>query len=142
LCKFNPPGWEVQSFFDGEKLLKEGTIAMQINWEYPWPDYWDSTKTAVGAGKMMWAAFPKGKSSKAGHFAPGNGGGLGLTVGSINKRAAADFIQWLDSFEAIKAMALTGALGVHPGRTDVAADPEFQQKVHYIKPDYWMNSNL
>ncbi|MEM2111064.1 MAG: extracellular solute-binding protein [Candidatus Bathyarchaeia archaeon] len=132
--KYCPPGWETQSFFDGEHLFKEGKLAMHMCWEYYWPDLWVEGKTKI-YGKGMWCAPPKPAGGR--HACALSGGGLTLTTGSKHKRAAADFIQFVDSFECQKAMALTGALGVHPGRLDVALDPDVVAVTHYIKADYW-----
>jgi len=113
LTKFNPPGWETQSFFDGDQLMLNGKIFMYQNWLYIWKTFQEQMPDKVGM------APPTGDKQPGAH--------LGAFVAVIpkaapNPEAGGRFISWMLSRDYQKAQTIeTGNL---PVRQDLLKDPE------------------
>jgi ABC-type glycerol-3-phosphate transport system substrate-binding protein len=110
--KFNPPGWETQSFFDGDELVKGGKVAMYQNWFYIWKTFQTEMPDKIAMAPL-----------------PGEGAHLGAFVATIpeaapSPAAGAAFIEWMLSPTYQKQQSIdTGNL---PVREDVLADPELR----------------
>ncbi len=111
-AKFNPPGWETQSFFDGDGLVQSGKIAMYQNWFYIWKTFQQEVPDKIGMAPLV-----------------GDGAHLGAFVATIpqaapNTDSAAKFLEWMLSSGYQKAQSIeTGNL---PVRQDVLKDPELR----------------
>lgn len=112
LTQFNPPGWEVLNFFDGDQLVQDGKVAMYQNWFYIWKTFQETMPDTIGMAPLV-----------------GEGAHLGAFVATIpeaapNPDAGAEFIKWMlsPSYQKIQAIE-TGNL---PVRKDVLADPELR----------------
>ena len=122
MVKFNPPGWETMTFFDGDQLMQEGKIFMYQNWFYIWKTFLKKMPDKVGM------APPAGDVQPGAH--------LGAFVAVIPKaapspEAGAKFIQWMMSYEYQKNQTLeTGNL---PMREDVLEDPGVRKELVGIK---------
>ncbi len=116
MTKFNPPGWETMSFFDGDQLVLNGKVFMYQNWFYIW-----KTLAERMAGKIGMAP-PAGDKQPGAH--------LGAFVAVIpraapNPEAGGAFIKWMLSTEYQKKQAIqTGNL---PVRQDVVRDPDVRK---------------
>ena len=112
--KLNPPGWETESFFDGDKLVQDGKVAMYQNWFYIWNTFQQKVPDKIGM-----APLPTTKGAHLGSFVatipdaapePDNGG---------------KFIQWMMGATYQKQQAIeTGDL---PVRKDVLQDPDVRK---------------
>lgn len=111
--KFNPPGWETQSFFDGDQLVQIGKVAMYQNWFYIWKTFRETMPDKIGMAPL-----------------PAKGAHLGAFVATIpeaapSPEAGAKFIEWMMSAAYQKSQAIeTGNL---PIRNDVLQDSELRQ---------------
>ena len=111
--KFNPPGWQTANFFDGDKLVQSGKVAMYQNWFYIWKTFRESAPDKIGMAPLV-----------------GKGAHLGAFVATIpeaapNPDAGAKFIQWMMSAKYQKQQTLeTGNL---PVRKDVIQDSEVRK---------------
>ena len=100
--KLNPPGWQTENFFDGDKLVQDGKVAMYQNWFYIWTTFQKTMPDKIGM-----APLPTTKGAHLGSFVatipdaapePDNGG---------------KFIQWMLSPTYQKEQAIeTGDLPV------------------------------
>jgi multiple sugar transport system substrate-binding protein len=118
MVRFNPPGWQTLSFFDGERLFKSGKIFMYQNWNY-------ATKSLMEAmpGKV-------GLSPSVGEKHPGEH--LGAFVAVIPRAAkhpdlGGKFISWMmgSNYQKIQTIE-TGNL---PVRGDVLRDADVQKSL-------------
>jgi ABC-type glycerol-3-phosphate transport system substrate-binding protein len=111
--KFNPPGWETENFFDGDKLVQNGKVAMYQNWFYIWKTFQQTVPDKIGMAPLA-----------------GKGAHLGAFVATIpeaapNATGGVKFIQWMMSAKYQKQQTLeTGNL---PIRNDVIQDPEVRK---------------
>lgn len=111
--KFNPPGWQTESFFDGDKLVQSGKVAMYQNWFYIWNTFQKEVPDKIGMAPLA-----------------GKGAHLGAFVATIpdaapNPQAAAKFIQWMMGSTYQKEQAIeTGDL---PVRKDTLQDPDVRK---------------
>lgn len=111
--KFNPPGWQTENFFDGDKLVQNGKVAMYQNWFYIWKTYQQAMPDKIGMAPLA-----------------GKGAHLGAFVATIpdaapNPDGGGKFIQWMMSATYQKQQALeTGDL---PNRKDVIQDPDVRK---------------
>ena len=118
LTKFNPPGWETMSFFDGDQLVQSGKVFMYQNWFYIWRTFLEKMPEEIGI------APPTGDVQPGAH--------LGAFVAVIpsaasNPSSGAALIKWMMSFEFQKNQVLeTGNL---PIREDVLKDPEIRKSL-------------
>jgi ABC-type glycerol-3-phosphate transport system substrate-binding protein len=109
----NPPGWQTENFFDGDKLMQNGKIAMYQNWFYIWKTFHDTAPDKIGMAPLI-----------------GKGAHLGAFVATIpdaapSPDAAAKFIQWMMGATYQKEQAIeTGDL---PIRKDVIQDPDVRK---------------
>jgi ABC-type glycerol-3-phosphate transport system substrate-binding protein len=111
--KFNPPGWETANFFDGDKLVQNGKVAMYQNWFYIWKTFQETMPTKIGMAPLV-----------------GKGAHLGAFVATIpeaapNADAAGKFIEWMMSADYQKKQAI--ATGNLPIRKDVMQDAELRK---------------
>lgn len=140
MARFNPKGWETESFFDGDQLFQQGKVFMYQNWIY-------ITKTLMEKmpGKV-------GMAPAVGDKQPGEH--LGAFVAVVPKAAAnpgnaGKFISWMLGAKFQKAQTLeTGNL---PVRQDLLKDPEvkkalpgfdeYQKALPYLSYQYstWPN---
>jgi|GEM_PF-3797384 len=140
MARFNPKGWETESFFDGDQLFQQGKIFMYQNWIYV-------TKTLMEKmpGKV-------GMVPTVGDKQPGEH--LGAFVAVVPKAAsnpanAGKFISWMLGAKYQKEQTIeTGDL---PVRQDVLQDPEvkkalpgldqYQKALPYLSYQYstWPN---
>lgn len=125
---FSPPGWQTQSFFDGDALMQSGKVAMYQNWLYIWRTFLQEAPGMIGMAPT-----------------PGEAAHLGAFVATIpeaaqNKDAAAAFIEWMLSADYQKAQSIeTGNL---PVRQDVLQDPELRDTLVGIDAMEQVLSNL
>jgi ABC-type glycerol-3-phosphate transport system substrate-binding protein len=111
--KFNPPGWQTESFFDGDQLVQNGKVAMYQNWFYIWKTFQQKMPDKIGMAPLA-----------------GKGAHLGAFVATIPDAApepnnGAKFIQWMMGATYQKQQAIeTGDL---PIRKDVIQDPEVRK---------------
>jgi multiple sugar transport system substrate-binding protein len=111
--RFNPPGWETESFFDGDKLVQDGKVAMYQNWFYIWKTFQQSAHDKIGMAPLA-----------------GRGAHLGAFVATIpdaapSPDAGAKFIQWMMGASYQKQQAIdTGDL---PVRKDTLQDPDVRK---------------
>jgi ABC-type glycerol-3-phosphate transport system substrate-binding protein len=109
----NPPGWQTENFFDGDKLVQTGKVAMYQNWFYIWKTFHDTMPDKIGMAPL---------AGKAAH--------LGAFVATIpdaapSPDAGAKFIQWMMGATYQKVQAIeTGDL---PIRKDVMQDPDVRK---------------
>jgi multiple sugar transport system substrate-binding protein len=109
----NPPGWQTENFFDGDKLVQNGKVAMYQNWFYIWKTFHDTMPDKIGMAPL---------AGKAAH--------LGAFVATIpdaapSPDAGAKFIQWMMGATYQKEQAIeTGDL---PIRKDVMQDPDVRK---------------
>ncbi len=124
MAKFNPKGWETESFFDGDQLFLQGKIFMYQNWIY-------ITKTLMEKmpGKV-------GMVPTVGDKQPGEHLGAFVAViptAAPNPDNAGKFISWMLSAQYQKEQAIdTGDL---PVRKDVMKDPDVLKAIPYL-PEY------
>jgi len=124
MAKFNPKGWETESFFDGDQLFLQGKIFMYQNWIY-------ITKTLMEKmpGKV-------GMVPTVGDKQPGEHLGAFVAViptAAANPDNAGKFISWMLSAQYQKEQAIdTGDL---PVRKDVKKDPDVLKAIPYL-PEY------
>ena len=109
----NPPGWQTENFFDGDKLLPSGKVAMYQNWFYIWKTFHDTMPDKIAMAPLV-----------------GKGAHLGAFVATIpdaapNPGAAAKFIQWMMSATYQKEQAI--ATGDLPIRKDVMQDGDVRK---------------
>lgn len=110
--KLNPPGWETQSFFDGDELVKSGKVAMYQNWLYIWKTFQTELPDKIGMAPLA------GESAHLGAFV------ATIPEAAPSPAAGAAFIEWMLSPAYQKAQSIdTGNL---PVRQDVLADPELR----------------
>jgi ABC-type glycerol-3-phosphate transport system substrate-binding protein len=113
LSKFNPPGWQTENFFDGDKLVQTGKVAMYQNWFYVWKSFQQTVPDKIGMAPLA-----------------GKGAHLGAFVATIpdaapNPDAGAKFIQWMMGAAYQKQQAIeTGDL---PVRKDVLQDSDVRK---------------
>ncbi len=119
LTKFCPPGWETQTFMDGDTLMLEGKVFMYQNWFYIW-----STFQKEMAGKIDMAPPIQGGAQLSGWLAL-------IPKSSPNPDAAAEFLKWEGSFDIQKQHVLK--LGNLPARSDVLQDPEVREALAGIE---------
>lgn len=111
--EFNPPGWETQSFFDGDQLVQNGQVAMYQNWFYVWKTFQETVPDQIGMAPLV-----------------GEGAHLGAFVATVpeaapNPDAGVAFIEWMMGAEYQKSQAVeTGNL---PIRDDVLQDAELRE---------------
>ena len=111
--RFDPPGWETESFFDGDKLVQDGKVAMYQNWFYVWKTFQQAVPDKIGMAPLA-----------------GRGAHLGAFVATIpdaapSPEAGARFIQWMMSANYQKQQAIdTGDL---PVRRDTLQDPDVRK---------------
>jgi multiple sugar transport system substrate-binding protein len=111
--RFNPPGWETESFFDGDKLVQDGKVAMYQNWFYIWKTFQQSAHDKIGMAPLA-----------------GRGAHLGAFVATIpdaapSPEAGAKFVQWMMGASYQKQQAIeTGDL---PVRKDTLQDPDVRK---------------
>jgi multiple sugar transport system substrate-binding protein len=109
----NPPGWQTESFFDGDTLMQNGKIAMYQNWFYIWKTFHDKMPDKIGMAPLI-----------------GKGAHLGAFVATIpnaapSPEAGVKFIQWMMGATYQKEQAIeTGDL---PIRKDVLQDPDVRK---------------
>ena len=116
MTRFNPPGWEAQSFFDGDALMKEGKIFMYHNWTYIWKDFVDNFPDKVGL------AVPVGDVEPGIYLS----GWLGLIPAkTANPELAAEFLKWMGAYEYQKQITMD-ILGNLSSRSDVLKDTEIR----------------
>ena len=107
--KLDPPGWQTENFFDGDKLVQDGKVAMYQNWFYIWKTFQQSAPDKIGMAPL-----------------PAKGAHLGAFVATVPQAApngdnGVKFIQWMMSAAYQKQQAIdTGDL---PIRKDVLQDP-------------------
>jgi ABC-type glycerol-3-phosphate transport system substrate-binding protein len=109
----NPPGWQTENFFDGDKLLPSGKVAMYQNWFYIWKTFHDTMPDKIAMAPLV-----------------GKGAHLGAFVATIpdaapNPGAAAKFIQWMMGATYQKEQAI--ATGDLPIRKDVMQDGDVRK---------------
>lgn len=111
--KFNPPGWQTENFFDGDKLVQSGKVAMYQNWFYIWKTFQQSAPDKIGMAPLA-----------------GKGAHLGAFVATIpeaapNPDGAGKFITWMMGAKYQKQQVMeTGNL---PVRKDTLQDPEVRK---------------
>lgn len=121
MLRFNPPGAETMSFFDGDELMQEGKIFMYQNWFYIWSTFQEKMPDKIGT------APPVGDVQPGAHL-----GAFAATIpaSAPNPQKAAEFIKWMISDEyQIKQTQATGNL---PVRSDLLDDPEIKKAI----PEY------
>lgn len=111
--KLNPPGWQTENFFDGDKLVQDGKVAMYQNWFYIWSTFQKSASDKIGMAPL-----------------PAKGAHLGAFVATVPEAApagdnGAKFIQWMMSADYQKKQAI--ATGDLPMRKDVLQDSEVRK---------------
>jgi multiple sugar transport system substrate-binding protein len=122
MTKFNPPGWETLTFFDGDQLMLNGKIFMYQNWFYIWRTFTEKMPDKIGI------APPVGDKQPGAH--------LGAFIAVIpkaapNPDAGAKFIKWMMSYDYQKKQTIeTGNL---PMRVDVLKDPEVRKAIPNIE---------
>ena len=109
----NPPGWQTENFFDGDKLMQDGKIAMYQNWFYIWKTFHDAMPAKIGMAPLI-----------------GKGAHLGAFVATIpdaapSPAAGAKFIEWMMSATYQKEQAI--ATGDLPIRKDTLQDPDVRK---------------
>ena len=118
MTKFNPPGWETQSFFDGDQMVLNGKVFMYQNWFYIWKTFQQKMPGKIGM------APPVGDKQPGAH--------LGAFVAVIPKAAphpdaGGKFIQWMLSQKYQKEQTVeTGDL---PVRKDVMQDADVRKSL-------------
>lgn len=111
--KLDPPGWQTENFFDGDKLVQDGKVAMYQNWFYIWKTFQQSAPDKIGMAPL-----------------PAKGAHLGAFVATVPQAApngdnGVKFIQWMMSAAYQKQQAIdTGDL---PIRKDVLQDPDVRK---------------
>lgn len=122
MTKYNPPGWETQSFFDGDELMQQGNVFMYQNWFYIWKTFQEKMPDKIGM------APPTGDKQPGAH--------LGAFVGVIptaapNPDAAGQFLKWMLSSDYQKNQTVeTGNL---PVRSDVLNDADVRTSLPGIE---------
>ena len=121
MARFNPKGWETESFFDGDQLFQQGRVFMYQNWIY-------ITKTLMEKmpGKV-------GMVPTVGDKQPGEHLGAFVAViptAAPNPDNAGKFISWMLGAKYQKAQTIdTGDL---PVRQDVLKDADVQKALPWI----------
>jgi ABC-type glycerol-3-phosphate transport system substrate-binding protein len=111
--KLNPPGWQTENFFDGDKLVQTGKVAMYQNWFYIWKTFQQSAPDKIGMAPLA------GKAAHLGAFV------ATIPEAAPNPAAGAKFIQWMMSATYQKQQAIeTGDL---PMRKDVLQDADVRK---------------
>jgi multiple sugar transport system substrate-binding protein len=111
--KLNPPGWQTENFFDGDKLVQTGKVAMYQNWFYIWKTFQQSAPDKIGMAPLA------GKAAHLGAFV------ATIPEAAPNPGAGAKFIQWMMSAAYQKQQAIeTGDL---PMRKDVLQDTDVRK---------------
>lgn len=119
LTKFNAPGWETQSFFDCDQLMKEGRVAMYQNWLYAW----DTLREPMGEDIAM--AEPVGTQTHLGAMA------ATIPASAANPDGAGEFISWMLSDEY--QLAQTKATGNLPVRASQLSGQPFRDALDGIE---------
>jgi len=132
LAKSSPPGWEDAEWFGtGDPMFAEGKLAMWGNWYYPWPMFQNPEKSKV-VGKVGVAPWPTlDETIKTNTWLSGGGVAVNKWATETEKRAATEYLKWMESDPVQKKMALTGELFLY-SRLDILKDPEVQAK---LQPD-------
>jgi multiple sugar transport system substrate-binding protein len=116
MTKYNPPGWETESFFDGDNLFQSGKIFMYQNWFYIWQTLHSKMGDKVGMVPVVGDKQP--------------GEALGAFVAVIPSVApepenGGKFIAWMLSPKYQEEQTL--ATGDLPVRQDVMDEASIQQ---------------
>ncbi len=118
MLKFNPPGADTMSFFDGDTLMQKGQIFMYQNWFYIWQTFQQTMSDKVG---MAPAVGDKQPSAALGSFV------AVIPQAAPNPDNGGAFIKWMMSTEYQTAQTLeTGDL---PIRNDVLENADVQKKL-------------
>jgi ABC-type glycerol-3-phosphate transport system substrate-binding protein len=128
MSAFSPEGWLGQDWFFGTKLLEGGKLAMQLQWYFPWPDFFDKTKVDPSVYQNV-VALPVPKSPAGKRVAQAGGEYYFISKYSQHPNEAAELMRWWETFDVEKKIALGGSL-FFPVRDDVVADPDVAAILH------------
>lgn len=119
IVKFNPHGWESQSFFDADAMMKAGKIFAYQNWSYIWKDFVTTMPDKIGI------AAPVGDVEPGVYLS----GWLALIPAKAeNPELAVKFLKWIGGFDYQKKIALD-MLGNLPSRSDVLKNAEVRKAI-------------
>ena len=123
LVEFCPPGVSNNTWDELTTQMQQGIIAMQIQWNDCAPSVEDTDASKV-AGKVGYALIPKGEVPVA-HYGAWT---YFIPTDASNAEAAWIFLQWVNTYEVQKAIALSGGF---PCLTSVFEDPELSANLPY-----------
>ena len=128
-----PAGAPGFGFDEAYNVFAQGNAATYVTYNWMVPKLNDSKESEV-AGKVELIQMPGGVSLNAGW-------GWAIPANAPNKEASWKFLQWVESFNIVKARALAGG---SPTRSDVMSDPEVIAKYpHTVMVQTIMeNSNI
>ncbi len=123
MAKFSPPGVSNNTWDELTTQMQQGIVAMQIQWNDCAPSVEDPSASKV-AGMVGYAAIPQGKAPAA-HYGAWT---YFIPKDAPNPEAAWLFLQWVNTYEVQKAIALEGGF---PVLTSVFEDPDLSKKLPY-----------
>ncbi len=119
----NPLSWDQNT---DRPAFAQGRIAMSVIYNSI-SQMVEDPKESVAAGKVGYAVLKLKQTGPEEPAAYANGWSLGIDKNSKVKDAAWEFIKWMTSFEAQKAMAISA--NNPPTPVKVLEDPEYQKMV-------------
>ncbi|GJM14985.1 MAG: ABC transporter substrate-binding protein [Thermodesulfobacteriota bacterium] len=144
LFAFAPPGATFWYYNELNDAIKNGKVAMGINWYYFFNSYLDPKDNDV-SDKIAFAVLPghKGADGKLNQYNSVGGQGISISKFSDNKDGAWAFLEWLMS-EKVQWQWVNG--GGQTGRTDILSSSKYKESTPFnaIFPvsmsrvkDYW-----
>jgi ABC-type glycerol-3-phosphate transport system substrate-binding protein len=128
MSAFSPSGWEAEDMFSGIALFSEGKIATLPMWQFCWPDFFNPAKVSEKVlGNVGMIAMPKSPIGRS--LVPFLPHALAIPINAPHLEEAKKFLNWLQTFEVQKKIALTGMVFI-PVRKDVAADADVKKLLH------------
>ncbi|MCK5674190.1 MAG: extracellular solute-binding protein, partial [Spirochaetales bacterium] len=125
LAEYSPPGVSQNTWDELTTQMQQGIVAMQIQWNDCAPSIEDPVNSKV-AGKVGYAAIPQGEAPAA-HYGAWT---YFMPADAPNPEAAWLFLQWVNTTEVQKEIALDGGF---PTLTSVFKDPELSSSLPYWK---------
>jgi multiple sugar transport system substrate-binding protein len=123
LIPFSPPGVSNNTWDELTTQMQQGIVAMQVQWNDCAPAVEDPEASKV-AGKVGYTAIPQ-KMAPAAHYGAWT---YFIPATAKNPEAAWLFLQWVNTTEVQKQIALEGGF---PCLTSVYEDPELEEQLPY-----------
>lgn len=123
MVEYSPPGVSNNTWDELTTQMQQGIIAMQIQWNDCAPAVEDEEKSNVN-GKVGYARIPRGEEEAA-HYGAWT---YFIPKDAKNPEAAWQFLQWVNTYEVQKEIALEGGF---PCLTSVYEDPDLSENLPY-----------